>query len=64
MSRIGLKPIVVPDKVSIDIHGNEVTVKGPKGELRRLFHPHMQIALKRCSVMRRRSSAVTGHCTA
>lgn len=33
MSRIGLKPIPIPDKVSISVENAVVTVKGPKGEL-------------------------------
>ena len=33
MSRIGNKPIPIPDKVQVNIDGSEVTVKGPKGEL-------------------------------
>ncbi|ACB83808.1 50S ribosomal protein L6 [Natranaerobius thermophilus] len=33
MSRIGKKPIEIPDSVDISINNNEVTVKGPKGEL-------------------------------
>ena len=35
MSRIGKAPISVPDKVSVSLNGLAVTVKGPKGELRR-----------------------------
>ena len=46
MSRIGLKPIPVPDKVQVDIRGSHVTVKGPKGELSRSFNPDMSIALE------------------
>jgi large subunit ribosomal protein L6 len=46
MSRIGLKPIPLPAKVQVDIRGNHVTVKGPKGELSRSFHPDMRIALE------------------
>jgi large subunit ribosomal protein L6 len=46
MSRIGLKPIPLPAKVQVDIRGNHVTVKGPKGELVRTFHPDMTIALE------------------
>jgi large subunit ribosomal protein L6 len=46
MSRIGLKPIPLPAKVQVDIRGNHVTVKGPKGELVRSFHPDMTIALE------------------
>jgi len=34
MSRIGLKPITVPAKVTVEVDAdNRVTVKGPKGEL-------------------------------
>ena len=33
MSRIGLKPVVLPDGVSVTINPGTVTVKGPKGEL-------------------------------
>jgi large subunit ribosomal protein L6 len=33
MSRIGLKPITLPDKVSIDVGGAALTVKGPGGTL-------------------------------
>src|SRR5690606_38345079 len=46
MSRIGLKPIAVPDGVEVKIDGNQVTVKGPKGELTRQFHPDMIIRLE------------------
>jgi len=33
MSRIGLKPIPVPDGVVVEIHGDHLLVKGEKGEL-------------------------------
>ncbi|MBN1481445.1 50S ribosomal protein L6 [candidate division KSB1 bacterium] len=33
MSRIGKQPIVIPDAVTLDVKGNIVTAKGPKGEL-------------------------------
>jgi large subunit ribosomal protein L6 len=46
MSRIGKKPIRLPEKVEVDIRGNQVTVKGPKGELSRSFDPDMQIVLE------------------
>src|SRR5687767_3002639 len=31
MSRIGKKPIPVPDKVKVDVQGNSIVVTGPKG---------------------------------
>ena len=37
MSRIGKNPVSIPEKVSIDIDGLTITVKGPKGELKRLM---------------------------
>ena len=33
MSRIGLKPVVLPEGVTLDIKEGAVAVKGPKGEL-------------------------------
>nr|WP_290227110.1 50S ribosomal protein L6 [Trichocoleus desertorum] len=35
MSRIGKRPISIPQKVTITIEGQQVAVKGPKGELSR-----------------------------
>ena len=35
MSRIGKNPIPIPDKVNVTLDGLDVTVKGPKGELKR-----------------------------
>ena len=33
MSRIGKKPVAVPDGVEVTLNGQNVAVKGPKGEL-------------------------------
>lgn len=35
MSRIGKRPVPLPSKVTVNIDGQHVTVKGPKGELSR-----------------------------
>lgn len=40
MSRIGKLPIKVPAGVEVTINGQEISVKGPKGELKRKLHPH------------------------
>ena len=37
MSRIGNKVVVLPAGVEIKQDGNNITVKGPKGELTRTF---------------------------
>ena len=45
MSRIGKKPVVLPDGVTVDIkNDSELTVKGAKGELSQTFRP--EVALK------------------
>ncbi len=46
MSRVGKAPITVPAGVTVRIEGNEVTVKGPKGELKRSFNPQMSVTLE------------------
>ncbi|NIR42477.1 MAG: 50S ribosomal protein L6 [Gemmatimonadetes bacterium] len=43
MSRIGNQVIRVPDGVTVTVKGSRVTVKGPKGQLEREFHPAMEI---------------------
>jgi large subunit ribosomal protein L6 len=43
MSRIGKIPIAVPEGVQVDIQGNRVTVRGPKGTLSRELHPDMKV---------------------
>ncbi|MBD2097581.1 50S ribosomal protein L6 [Trichocoleus sp. FACHB-591] len=37
MSRIGKRPISIPQKVTVTIEGQQVAVKGPKGELSRIL---------------------------
>jgi large subunit ribosomal protein L6 len=37
MSRVGQSPITVPSGVEVRVAGNEISVKGPKGELGRAF---------------------------
>ena len=46
MSRIGNKPITVPEGVEIKIDGQKVTVTGPKGSLEKEFHKNMKINLE------------------
>ena len=46
MSRIGKRPVPVPNGVTVTIQGNAITVKGPKGELSRKLHPEMLVALE------------------
>jgi large subunit ribosomal protein L6 len=46
MSRIGRKPIVIPQGVEVTIDGGHVTVKGPKGVLDSTLHPMMAVEQK------------------
>ncbi len=59
MSRIGKKPVPIPDKVTVQVQGTTVTVKGPKGELARTFHPESMIEVKDKQVIVSRKSNAT-----
>ena len=45
MSRIGRKPIQIPDGVEIDVRPGAVKVKGPKGELNQDVNRDMKVAI-------------------
>ena len=46
MSRVGLKHLHIPEGVEINIDGETVTVKGPKGELTRNIHQDMKVNIE------------------
>ena len=46
MSRVGKRLIDIPSDVTIDIQGNTITVKGPKGELVNTFNEEMTYNLE------------------
>jgi len=46
MSRIGKKPIIIPQGVEVKIDGQKVTVRGPKGEISKDFRPELIIAME------------------
>lgn len=43
MSRVGKKPIPLPAKVSVNVDGQTITAKGPKGELTLNVHPEIAV---------------------
>ena len=45
MSRIGRLPITIPAGVTVTVDGSVVTVKGPRGELKRTFNPAISVAV-------------------
>ena len=46
MSRIGNKPITVPEGIEVNLDGQKITVKGPKGTLEREIHNNMSVKLE------------------
>ena len=50
MSRIGRKPVPVPNGVTVTVNGPAITVKGPRGELSRKLHPDMQVKVENGTV--------------
>lgn len=56
MSRIGRMPVNVPAGVTVNIQGQELNVKGPKGELTRQFLPTVSLALENGQIIVTRSS--------
>lgn len=46
MSRIGRKPVVLPQGVVVELNKTDVKVKGPKGELTQTVHPDMKIIIE------------------
>ena len=46
MSRIGNKPIAIPDGVTVTVDGQKVTVKGPKGTLERVVTEPIKLEVK------------------
>lgn len=43
MSRVGVKPIELPQGVSVKIQDKTVTITGPKGSLERTIHPDIEV---------------------
>jgi large subunit ribosomal protein L6 len=44
MSRIGRKPVPVPDAVTVEVAPGSIAVKGPRGELSQAFSQDMTVA--------------------
>lgn len=62
MSRIGRQPIPIPKGVTVTVgEGNQVTVKGPNGELKDTFSTELTIAVEEGQVLVSRPSDVRQH---
>jgi len=51
MSRIGRKPIEIPREVEVSVEENQITVKGPKGELQREVRPEIGVEVKERKIL-------------
>ena len=45
MSRIGRKPVTIPGGVTVSLADQTISVKGPKGELKRRLHADMTVSV-------------------
>lgn len=45
MSRIGKQPVLIPDKVKVEVKDHTVRVEGPKGKVAKTFAPVVNIAV-------------------
>lgn len=61
MSRIGKLPVMVPKGVTVSASGTTVTVKGPRGELMKTFHPELAIKVAGDTVIVERPSDEKRH---
>ena len=61
MSRIGRKPVPVPNGVTVTVNGAAISVKGPKGELSRKLHPDMRVKVENGTVVVDRPSDEDRH---
>ena len=61
MARIGRKPITIPAGVTVTVNGNEVTAKGPKGELKGTFSSEISIAIEGSEINVTRPSDAPNH---
>jgi large subunit ribosomal protein L6 len=56
LSRVGKNPIPIPSGVKVKIEQNEITVSGPKGELKREIHPSLKVKTSENRILVSRSA--------
>lgn len=59
MSRIGRKPIQIPDGVEVKVDGNQIVVKGPKGQLSYNLPEGIGVTVENKTVVVTRSSDIS-----
>ena len=61
MSRVGRMPTEIPAGVTVDLQGQHITVKGPKGELSRDIHEDIKVAVEGNEILVTRPSDNKNH---
>jgi len=56
MSRVGRKPITLPEGVEVGVEGTQITVQGPKGVLKRELRPSITVEVEDREMRVRRAS--------
>ena len=56
MSRIGNRSLAIPAGVTCSLEGNTLTVKGPKGELKKEFNKDITIEVKETEIVCKRAN--------
>ena len=56
MSRVGRLPVTVPSGVQVNINGQNVSIKGPKGSIARTFAPGVTIQMENGHIVVQRES--------
>ena len=61
MSRIGKKPITLPQGITAEVEGNTIVVKGPKGSLDFTFKEEMTVNINESEIVVERPSESKAH---
>ena len=51
MSRVGKKPILIPESVEVKIEEQRVIIKGPKGELQKEIRPEIKVEIENKKIL-------------
>lgn len=61
-SRVGRKPVVVPNGVEVKLQGEELAIKGPKGKLAMGVHPFVKLDISNKEILLNPKQEVAKHC--
>ncbi len=59
MSRIGNSPITIPEGVEVNVQGNHITVKGPKGTLEKEINTNLSVSVEEGKIVVKRPNDET-----